>query len=164
MTAPLPTPPKNPQHRKFADAILDGDKPSEAYRKAGFKAKAGSSRATAAKRLLQTQQISTYIRAMQAASVTDKVLSLQEKREFYARVVRTPLLKIDPHGENGDLIVKYRNTVTEDGGSEEWVKIDPLKAIEQDNKLSGDDPDSNAIHGLAEALAGLGGGVADDRM
>jgi phage terminase small subunit len=156
--------PKNPLHVKFADFVLNGDKPAKAYQKAGFQAKTAASRATNAGRLLKNADISAYIKAMQEASTTDKVLTLREKREFFARVVRTPLMEIDPHGKDGDLIMKYRNTVTEDGGQVEIVKVDPLKAIEADNKLSGDDPESAAMAGLAEALAGLGGQVFDDRM
>lgn len=166
MTATTPTPPKNPQHLKFADFVLNGDKPAKAYQKAGFQAKTAASRATNAGRLLKNADISAYIHAMQQASTTAKVLTLQQKREFLARVVLTPLLKIDPHGADGDLIMKYRNTVTEDGGVVEIVKVDPLKAIEMDNKLSGDDPESAAMGGLADALASLGGAAAttEDRM
>lgn len=100
---------------------------------------------------------------MRAASSAGKVLSLQTKREFLFRIVTTPLMGIDPRGPDGDLILKYKNTITESGGSEEITKYDALKAIDLDNRLSGDDPESNALGSLADALAGLGG-VIEDKM
>jgi hypothetical protein len=164
---PIPTP-NNPMHLKFADFVLNGDKPAAAYKKAGFAAKSPQSRATAAGRLLKNVDIATYIKAVRAAASVGKVLSLQAKREYLYRLVTTPLMSIDPRGPDGDLIAKYKNTITELGGSEEVVKYDALKAIDLDNKLSGDDPESAALGSLAEALAHLGGGggalALEDRM
>lgn len=157
--------PKNPQHLRFADFILNGDKASVAYAKAGYTASTPQSLATCASRLLKDVDISTYLDAMRQRAAKGKVLTLQAKREFLARIVQTPLMKIDPRGPDGDLILKYKNTVTEIGGTEEIVKLDPLKAIELDNKLSGDDAESGAMNGLAAALASLpraSGPVADE--
>jgi phage terminase small subunit len=164
-TTPIPLP-KNPKHQRFADLILEGKTGPEAYKQAGFRHVKGGSARTLASRLLKSVDVATYLQAVRQRAAEGTVLSVLDKREFFARVVRTPLLKIDPHGKDGDLIVKYKNTVTDDGGTVEIVKYDALKAIEQDNKLSGDDPESTALAGLAEALAGLGsgGGQVDDRM
>lgn len=148
--------PKDPRHLKFADLVLNGEQPSKAYKMAGYNAKTLQSRSTAAGRLLKNVEVSRYLDAMRKEACKGKVLTLQAKREFLARVVLTPLLSIDPHGPDGDLIVKYKNTVTEEGGVVDMVKVDPLKAIDLDNKLSGDDPESNATAGLAAAIAGLG--------
>lgn len=157
--------PKDDKHRIFADLVLEGNNPSEAYRRAGYSAKSAQSLATCAKRLLKNVEVATYLTAMRQRSSLGKVLSLQAKREFLFRIVTTPLMTIDPQGPDGDLIVKYKNTVTEAGGTVEIVKYDALKAIAEDNKLSGDDPESNALGSLAQALAGLGGGGAvEDRM
>ena len=55
------------------------------------------------------------------------------------------------------MIKKFKITTTETGGTEEIEKLDPLKAIDLDNKLAGEDPESNAIGSLADALAGIAG-------
>jgi hypothetical protein len=157
--------PKDPKHLAFADFVLSGEKPSTAYREAGYNAKSAQSLATCAKRLLNNVEVATYLHAMRQAGAKAKVLTLQAKREYLYRLVTTPLMSIDPRGPDGDLIAKYKNTITENGGSEEIAKYDALKAIDLDNKLSGDDPDSNAVGSLAQALAGLaGGGAVEDRM
>lgn len=154
---------KDERHRKFADLVLDGVKPAQAYKRAGYKALTPQSRATAAGRLLKNVDIDRYLTAVRRHAAEGAVLSLRDKREFLARIVMTPLRKIDPDGKDGDLIKKYKVITTEAGETEEIEKLDPLKAIELDNKLSGDDPESNAIESLADALAGLGG-HAEDRM
>lgn len=156
-------PPSDDKHRIFADFVFEGANPSDAYRRAGYNAKSPQSLATCAKRLLKNVEVATYLKAMRAASSAGKVLSLQTKREFLFRIVTTPLMGIDPRGPDGDLILKYKNTITESGGSEEITKYDALKAIDLDNRLSGDDPESNALGSLADALAGLGG-VIEDKM
>lgn len=155
--------PKDPRHLAFADLILSGEKPSKAYREAGFNAKSAATCATNSGRLLKNADISAYLHAMRQLGAKAKVLTLQAKREFLFRIVSTPLMSIDPRGPDGDLILKYKNTVTESGGSEEITKYDALKAIDLDNRLSGDDPESNALGSLADALAGLGG-VIEDKM
>lgn len=160
--------PRDPRHLAFADFILAGEKPSKAYRDAGFNAKTAASCATNSGRLLKNADIAAYLHAMRQAGAKAKVLTLQAKREFLCRIVSTPLMSInpnDPQRLHGDLILKYKRTVTESGETEEIVKLDPLKAIDIDNKLSGDDPEANALGSLASALASLGGGgMVDDRM
>ncbi len=157
---------KDARHQLFADAVLEGINPSEAYRRAGYSAKSAQSLATCAGRLLKNVEVATYLLAVRQRASKGRVLSLQLKREFLYRIVTTPLMGIDPEGPDGDLIVKYKNTVTEAGGCVEMVKYDALKAIAEDNKLSGDDAESNAVGSLAQALAGLGGGggVMEDKM
>lgn len=155
--------PKDPRHLAFADFILAGEKPSKAYRDAGFNAKSAATCATNSGRLLKNADIKAYLHAMRQQGAKAKVLTLQAKREFLFRIVTTPLMGIDPRGPDGDLILKYKNTISDNGGSEEITKYDALKAIDLDNRLSGDDPESNAIGSLAEALAGLGG-VIEDKM
>lgn len=160
--------PKDPRHLAFADFILSGEKPSKAYRDAGFNATTAAGCATNSGRLLKRADITAYLHAMRQAGAKAKVLTLQAKREFLCRAATVPLMSIDPHDPlflNGDLIVKYKRVVTETGETVEFTKLDPLKAIDLDNKLSGDDPDANAMGSLAQALAGLaGGGAVEDRM
>jgi hypothetical protein len=157
--------PKDERHRRFADFILDGMGAATAYKKAGYTAKNAQTASSCSTRLLKNASIAAYLNAMRQRAARGKVLTLQAKREFLCRIVNTPLMGIDPRGPDGDLILKYKNTITDSGGSEEIVKLDPLKAIDLDNKLSGDDPESSAIGSLAQALAGLASGpVVEDRM
>lgn len=67
----------------------------------------------------------------------------------------------------GDIILRYKRTESESGSYEEIVKLDSLKAIAEDNKLSGDDPAANALQEMAEAFAKIGaaqGTLPNDRM
>ena len=157
--------PKDERHRRFADFILDGMGAATAYKKAGYTAKNAQTASSCSTRLLKNASIQAYLNAMRQRAAAGKVLSLQAKREYLFRLVTTPLMTIDPRGPDGDLIAKYKNTITESGGSEEIVKYDALKAIDLDNKLSGDDPESTALGSLAQALAGLASGpVVEDKM
>lgn len=165
---------KDVRHRKFAEWILKGETPPQAYRKAGYKAKSAHARQVCASRLLLNVGIATYLRevrqAAEAAALEGTVLSVVEKRQFLARIVRTPVMAIDPHDperRNGDLISSYQRIETEAGGHEKIVKLCPLKAIAEDNRLSGDDPEANAAQAMAEAFAQIAAKtptLPDDRM
>ena len=157
--------PKTLTHQRFADLVLGGMPAPEAYRKAkvkgkpGVKAKAASVH-TMASRLLKNVEVTAYMAAVRQESARGSVLSLTEIREFHARIVRTPVRSIDPNDpdfKDGDLILKYKYTSSKTGGvHEEIVKLDPLKAIALDLKLSGDDPEANALQQMAEAFSKLG--------
>lgn len=160
----IPTTPMQitPQQQIFADAVIQGMPQIEAYRKAGYKFKNAATGWAASSRLAARPDVSAYIAAARMTAAKSAVLTLQEKREFLARIVRTPLRAIDPNDpdhKDGDLIKKYKYSSTHgeegDRETEEFEKLDPLKALELDNKLSGDDPDTNAINGLAAAIANL---------
>ncbi len=165
--------PKDPRHQRFADLRLRGESLREAYRGAGYKLDDRSS--SNAKRLENRLDVQAYMHAVRAAAAGDTVMSVQEKREFLARIVRVPLIKIDPTNPddpNADLIKKTKRRVVE--GNEQdpkaWIhdeleKYDALRAIDEDNKLAGDDPASKAITDLAAALSSLGGPpLPQDRM
>lgn len=177
MTDNIPLP-KDPRHQRFADRILAGDSLVDAYLHAGFKCNRESAY-TAAKRLSKRADIRAYTQWIQTQAATDCVLSVAEKRKFFARIVRTPLTSINPDAKDGkdhDLIKKLvrKFNVQEDASgasyetcTETYEKLDPLKAIDLDNKLSGDDPEANAIKDLALSLASLGaasGTLPEDRM
>lgn len=155
--------PKDPRHQRFADLILRGETAPEAYRKAGFKVTNLNSAKAAASRMLTNVSIKNYIQAVKSAAAEraaeGAVGTVLEKRMFLARVWRTPLRAIDPNDpshKDGDLISKYKRVTSETGETEEIVKLCPLKAIAEDNKLSGDDPEANALQQMAEAFTMLG--------
>ena len=149
--------PKDPRHQRFADRHLAGDSVVDAYLAAGYKCGRASAMHSGT-RLHKSKAVQAYIRAVQAASATATTLTVQEKREFLARIVRTPITSLDhEEEENADLIKKYTVNESEKSSNRSLEKLDPLKAIEIDNKLSGDDSESNAITELAQAIASLGG-------
>lgn len=170
MTIPLP---KDPRHQRLADLVLAGESLAAAHRKAGFKGKTEASRAACACRMLKSANVAAYVSAVRAEvgakAAADAVLGLEEKRKFLARIVRTPLARInpeDPEDPNADLVESYRRADTETGSTVAFKKFSALSAIEADNKLCGDgQPDAAAVVDLAKAIATLAGPVLPtDRM
>ena len=169
---PLPLP-RNPRHQHFAELVLQGRNQSDAYVEAcviGDKELTRESIWNGACRLMHRPDVAAYIDAVRKQSATGAVLTLTEKREFLARVIRTPITTIDPHDPrdpNRDLVrkVKRRFLAKKEGDErveyivEDMEKLDPLKAIELDNKLSGNDPETNTMKQLSEILAGIAAGT-----
>lgn len=157
MPAEIPLP-KDPRHQRFADLVLAGERAPDAYRAAGFPPVGAASVHTLASRLLKKVEVSTYMQAMRQQAAVGLVASMQQKRELLYRIMFTPLRSINPNDpafKDGDLIKKYKRVVTETGETEEIEKLDPLKAMDLDNKLSGDDPEAKALGDLAGVLARL---------
>jgi phage terminase small subunit len=166
--------PKEPRHQRFADLRLAGKSLIEAFQGAGFSTKDRRSSSNA-KRIEKRPDVQAYIEAVRQRAATGSVMSVEEKRQFLARIVRVPLILIDPTNPgdpNADLIKKTKRKVIEgnEQNPEAWVydeleKYDALRAIDEDNKLAGEDPASKAISELASALSSLGGpALPDDRM
>jgi phage terminase small subunit len=153
---PIPLP-KEPRHQRFADLVLRGRPLVDAYQEAGFKC----SRATAnanAKKLRKRSDVEAYIHAIQTTAADDTALSVQEILQYCARVVRTPITKLDPRDpdeKNADLIKSFTINDTETGSSFRLEKHDPFKAIDTHLKLTGFDPEANVMNELANVLANL---------
>ena len=163
MPDPIPLP-KDPRHQRFADLFMAGATLADAYHNAFsctlHSAKSNSSRA------IRRRDVAAYIAAVRQRSAAASVLSVQEKREFLARIVRTPITKldIDTHTD-ADLIKSFARNETETGNSTRLEKLDALKAIELDNRIAGDDASAAAMTSLAAALAGLAHSpIPTDRM
>jgi hypothetical protein len=156
----------------MADLVLGGMSAAEAYRRAGFKGKNPKVCSAAASRMLSNVSIRAYIDAVRKAAgekaAADAVLSLEEKRRFFARIVRTPLLALneDPADPNADLVKSYKRVDTETGSTVTITMHDALAAIEADNKLAGEGQhEADAVFDLAKAIATLAGPVLPtDRM
>jgi hypothetical protein len=166
--------PKDPRHQRFADLRLAGQSLIDAYVASGFKTdrRVASSNA---KKIEKRADVQAYLAAVRQRAASAAVLTVEEKRQFLARIVRVPLILIDPTNPadpNADLIKKTKRKVIEgnEQNPEAWVydeleKYDALRAIDEDNKLAGEDPASKAISELATALSSLGGpALPDDRM
>jgi phage terminase small subunit len=159
--SPIPVPP-DPKHQRFADLVLAGKDQVDAYLGAGFASSRRAARGNAA-RLRKSAPVAAYIQAIQDRAAQESLLSVLEIRRFCARVVRVPLPDLNPSagGANADLIKSY---AASEGGTR-IEKLDPFKAIEIDLKLSGQDPETNALRDLSAALAQLGGSpIPSDRM
>jgi hypothetical protein len=158
--------PKDPRHQRFADLVLIGEPAAKAYKEAGFTAKSPQSRAANASRLLKRRDVCAYMAAVRGQAAKGTVATLQYKREFLFEIMDTPLWAIDPDDpgrQHGRLLkkVKRRYRTGDDEIEycfEEIEKHCPLKAIEIDNKLSGDDPESNFYDSFREALSALNEG------
>lgn len=160
--------PKDPRHQRFADNHLAGMSLTEAYLRAGYKVSRASA-GRCAKRLAKTPAVLAYLENLRQEAAKAAVLTVEEKRRFFARIVRVPLARIDPDNPedpNADLVESYRRSDTETGSSIAVKKLSPLAAIEADNKLSGDgQPEAGAVSELAKALCALAGPVLPaDRM
>jgi phage terminase small subunit len=171
--------PKKLQHQAFADLVLAGHAPATAYQMAGFAAKTSQSRATASGRLLKNVDIADYIAAVKAKAQSqmadDAMLTVLERRGKLARIYRANILKIDPTNPddpNADLLkkVKIREKIDVEGNvtrTTEFEIHDALAAGRDDGKLSGDDPEANAMQQMAEALERIAktqGTLPDDKM
>ena len=158
MNTPTPIPwPKDPRHQRLADLIFSGVSTTDAMDELFPKAKK-SSRSPMAGSIKRRKDYKAYLAYLRSQSNTDAVMSAQEKREYFARVKRTPVTKLDPENPddpNGDLIKSYAITETETSCNVRIEKFDTLKAIELDNQLSGDDPESDFFRSLNEAIAQL---------
>jgi phage terminase small subunit len=150
--------PKNPAHQRFSDRYLAGDSLVAAYLAAGFKCSRDSAY-MGGKRMLKRKDIQAYIKAIQSQAADDSVMTLLERRRFYARIKRTPIMAIDPNHpqhKDGDLIRKYKRTTDEFKDNWEIEKLDPLKACELDTKAAGEDTEANGLSDLAAAIRSIG--------
>lgn len=160
--------PKDPRHQRFADMLLSGKSLVDAYLAAGFRCSKAAAKPNASK-LRKRADVAAYITAIQQRAAGEAIMNLEEILEFCARVKRTPINKLDPGNTsdpNGDLIKSYTINETETGRSIRIEKHDPFKAIDTHIKLSGQDPEANALNSIAEALGALGtqGALPVDRM
>ncbi len=127
---------KNPRQERFACEVAKGKTKSEAFRLCGLK---GDRRD--ASELGQNPDVKSRVRWLQLQAATDTVLSIREKREFLARVVRTPLAEVD---EESDLCQEHTVTNSATGGSIKYKMCDKLAAIKLDNDLAAEGAEAGA--------------------
>lgn len=147
--------PANPAHQRLADLHLAGRTLTEAAKEIGLGQK-GKSPSTLASRIWKRADVQAYVASIRQTAADGAVLTMREKREFLARIVRSGIHQLDPSGNNADLIAEHSTHESEMGSSFRIKKLDPLKAIEIDNKLTGEDSETLALKEIADALASLG--------
>jgi phage terminase small subunit len=143
-----------PSHLTFAQAIASGTPKGEAYLLAHPKVKPRTAQANAT-RLLKHPDVKAFLARVEAEAeslaLESTVLTVTEKRQFLARIVRTPLSEDMP----ADLIKSLARTEGELSSSTRIEKLDPLRAIQIDNDLAGEGAGAQTLRELTEALANI---------
>lgn len=132
---------KNARQERFACEVAKGAKLTAAFRLAGFK---GDRRE--ASLLGQNPNIQARVLWLKKEAAKSDVLTIAEKREFLARVLRTPLGEVS---KDSDLCQEWSETVTKDGGSERIKMPDKLAAIKLDNDLAEDGAEASAARAIS---------------
>lgn len=116
---------ENSRHERFARELAKGDvSVDEAYTRAGFAKNDGN-----CSRLKGNERVLERVKWLKSQAASDTVLTIKEKREFCARLVRS---KVGELGRDSDLWNSVK--VTEDGT--EYKLPDKLAAIRIDNDLA----------------------------
>jgi phage terminase small subunit len=79
----------NPRQQIFADAILAGERVSDAYRKAGYSAKDPVQVSRKAGEVLRAKKVQAYIDANQNILESKKILTRMESLKILAGIART---------------------------------------------------------------------------
>jgi hypothetical protein len=124
---------KNPKHERFAQLAATGMSARESYRNV-YKAK-DSTCETNGPQLLRKTQVAARIAeirgSLDAEALADCLMTLREKREFLAAVVRAVPGELD---EKSPVVQSFKQTV----GGREIRLCDKLRALEIDAKLAGE--------------------------
>ncbi len=79
--------PGDPRQRLFADFVFSGVDSSEAYRRAGYKAKTPGAKAACASRLLKSAKVSAYLEDLNRLAAKGAVKTKHEVMEWLSRVL-----------------------------------------------------------------------------
>lgn len=139
----------NPRQRKFAELVATGIPAGRAYEQAGYDSRGTDADANAA-RLIANDKVSRFVQSLRWEAETESkkatILTIQQKREFLARVVQTPIGTVD---EDSDLCQAFKL-----GESTREIKMpDKLRAIELDSRLAGEFRDSVKIDASDEIVS-----------
>jgi len=133
-----------PKQSQFAQLHAAGTAAPEAYAQVyGCTAKSAS--VNASKLLAKDHIIAEVDRLRKLAKEqadADAVLSINEKRILLARIVRTPVSKLNQHDDTRDLIKKVTCKLLGTGEAAEEIEeiegYDKLRVIQLDTELAGD--------------------------
>ena len=149
----------NDRQRLFCLYVVTGHPANEAYALAGYASGSDEAARANASRLITNDNVKAYLDELIKKAETDAVMTLQEKREYLARVVRTPIGAVD---QFSDLCHKHKTKVVSgpsvEGGQvvlESQVEMpDKLRALAEDSKLAFHYP----THEKDELFDGIFGG------
>lgn len=136
-------------HREMAyvrNHYVKGMPKFRAYREAGYMASTVSAAWQGARQIEKRKRVQDYIRKIQEElavqaqqEVDNEFLTFEEKRKFLAKVVRTPVAKVDEHDA-------LASEVKESPDGTKTIKMpDKLKAVELDSRLVGDFKDKVTV-------------------
>ena len=153
----------NSRQYRFCLNIMQGMSQTEAYLQAGYICESREVAHTCASSLLSSAKVSSFMASYQEkqlAMVESQLLSKSEKRTILAGIARAQL--IDLIDDNGDLKVDkkspavkalkeyYKKTRLDRDGNPIVTSsaklLDPLAAIMEDNKMTGDYAPSKSMH------------------
>lgn len=142
----------NQRHELFCQAIFTGKSATEAYISAGYSTKSAYS---CGQRLLKSAEIRARIKELNDMALTDKVMSVSERKERLSEIARARYsdfvtagpdgswIDIGPEKVNSAAICEVKSkTEYDDNGDKPSVIIsvklhDPIRAINELNKMEG---------------------------
>jgi hypothetical protein len=154
----MPAKPLNPRQKQFARGLFEGISASKSYANAYAKGATNNYTERAAAKLRTDPRIQAYMDALDEKLDSASLLTVQEKREKLATIVRADLHQVD---ETHPAAKKVTRSESESGSSETIEAYDKLKAIELDSKLAGHltpekhQHEINPTEDLANLIAGI---------
>jgi hypothetical protein len=131
--------PLNTRQKKFVDNyVTKGLSIAESVRRAGYSTTSGKLEDLSSYgcKLLRQDRVKAYVQRLKEKQFKQDSLSFSEKRAFLARAVRT---SVDQVGASSDLAQEVVEEVDQEGRVKRKIKVvDKLRALELDNKMSGD--------------------------
>ena len=131
--------PLNTRQKKFVDNyVTKGLSIAESVRRAGYSTTSGKLEDLSSYgcKLLRQDRVKAYVARLKEKAFKQDVLSFSEKRSYLARCVRT---SVDQVGASSDLAQEVVEEVDTSGNVKRKIKVvDKLRALELDNKMSGD--------------------------
>jgi len=126
----------NTRQLKFCRLYAQGESIAQSHRRAGYSCPTIEGHGANGIRLLKSERIQKEIAKIREKQFEKDSLTFAEKRAFLARAVRT---SVDAVGASSDLAQEVSEEVSAEGSVKRKIKVvDKLRALELDNKMSGD--------------------------
>jgi hypothetical protein len=126
------------QKRFVENHVIKGMSIAESVRRAGYNVTSHRSEdyGSLGCRMLKTERVRKEYNRLREKAFAQDALTFAEKRAFLARAVRT---SVDQVGASSDLAQEVVEEVDQEGRVKRKIKVvDKLRALELDNKMSGD--------------------------
>lgn len=133
---------KDAQHERFAHALAKGESQRQAYADAGYEPHDGN-----ASRLSNNEKVSQRVQWLKEQAASDLVLSIAEKRQFIARVVRSAPIAANMDNPDCELVMTKMGPI---------AKLpDKAALIRIDNDLAGDGSEANKVPVVLVKIGGF---------
>lgn len=145
---------ENARHEAFAQAIARGMEAGEAYSQV-YHDSEGRSAKSHGPRLAKNGVVRARIEELQKMGEDDTVLTMKERRRFFAKVARVDLLDFDPK-RDGVLVQEVVEIISRGKDGEETIRKTikvpgKRECIMDDAKLAGDLVDKVDVRGVTAA-------------